>query len=138
MIIGIGTDIAETERIKKALANERFRARVYSPAEREYCEGRGAHTMASYAARWAAKEAIGKALGCGITGGELSELEILPGENGKPYVRLGKGWAAMLPAGAKIHISLSHAKLYATAQCVIETEQAGVLRVPGASDVQGD
>lgn len=122
MIVGIGTDIAETGRIKKALANDRFKERVYSAAEREYCEGRGAHTVSSYSARWAAKEAIGKAIGCGITGGELSELEILSGENGKPFVRLGKGWQDLLPAGAKIHISLSHAKQYATAQCVIETE----------------
>ena len=120
MIFGIGTDIIEIPRLEKAIGREGFLDRVYSAAEQAYCDGRGASRSASYAARWAAKEAVSKAIGTGIGAGPLSGIEILPGENGKPYVRLSEKWQRLLPDGAAVFISLSHAKSYAAAECVIE------------------
>lgn len=55
MIVGIGCDLTEIYRVKKALTIEKFAARVFSPAEQEYCEARGMQKFASYAARFAAK-----------------------------------------------------------------------------------
>lgn len=51
MIVGIGCDLTEIYRVKKALTIEKFAARVFSPAEQEYCEARGMQKFASYAAR---------------------------------------------------------------------------------------
>ena len=69
MIIGIGNDLAEVERIQASLENPRtglrFRDRVFTPGEQAYCERRGAGKYQSYAARFAAKEAVMKALGTG-------------------------------------------------------------------------
>ena len=53
MIVGIGCDLTEIYRVKKALTIEKFAARVFSPAEQEYCEARGMQKFASYAARFA-------------------------------------------------------------------------------------
>ena len=86
MLAGIGTDIVEISRVGKALVNPRFRERVYTPAERRYCEGRGASMTASFAARFAGKEAVLKAFGTGLRGGTLQEIEILPDELGCPQV----------------------------------------------------
>ena len=66
MIIGLGTDIIEIERVRKAVAKKNFRENVFTEREREYCESRGKNSAASYAARFAAKEAFFKALGTGI------------------------------------------------------------------------
>lgn len=68
MILGNGVDIAEIDRIGKALAarhGSRLRDRVFTAGEQEYCEGRGKGRVQSYAARFAAKEATMKALGVG-------------------------------------------------------------------------
>ena len=66
LIVGIGTDIVEIARVKRAAAREAFLMRVYTEAERAYCESRGVQRMASYAARFAGKEAVMKALGTGL------------------------------------------------------------------------
>ena len=71
LIVGIGTDIVEIARVKRAAAREAFLMRVYTEAERAYCESRGVQRMASYAARFAGKEAVMKALGTGLRGGTL-------------------------------------------------------------------
>ena len=71
LIVGIGTDIVEIARVKRAAAREAFLMRVYTEAERSYCESRGVQRMASYAARFAGKEAVMKALGTGLRGGTL-------------------------------------------------------------------
>ena len=76
MIVGIGCDLTEIYRVKKALTIEKFAARVFSPAEQEYCEARGMQKFASYAARFAAKEALLKALGTGLRGGKLIDIEV--------------------------------------------------------------
>lgn len=117
-------DIVEVARIKRALGNDRFRERVYTPGEIEYCAARGAGYAQSYAARFAGKEAIMKAFGTGLRGGKLTDMEILPDELGCPQVHLG-GYFAQLARerGVKrIWISLSHTREYGVAQCVMEGE----------------
>lgn len=65
MIIGIGCDLAEVSRIKRALGMKGFAARVFTQREQDYCQARGAQAYASFAARFAAKEAFVKAVGTG-------------------------------------------------------------------------
>ena len=120
MIFGIGTDIIEIRRMEKSVLSPRFLEKVFSAEEQEYCEARGKQRIQSYAARWAAKEAFTKALGTGLSGGSMAEIEILSGENGKPYLKLSEDWQKQLPKGARVHVSLSHVKEYATAECLIE------------------
>ena len=120
MIIGTGIDIVEIDRIKKALENKRFIERVFTPKEIIYCESRGAQAAASYAARFAGKEAVLKAFGTGLTGGNLIDIEILPNEKGCPGVQLYKYFddEAKNIGVTQIYISLSHARMYATAQVI--------------------
>jgi len=124
MIIGIGTDIVECDRIWKVCEKhgENFLQLILTPAEKELMLSRKSPTP-FLAARWAAKEAFSKALGTGI--GEkctFADIEILPGEKGKPYVRLsGKTAVTAAESGVKkIHISLSHEKNYAVATILLE------------------
>lgn len=122
MIIGIGMDIIEIERVRKAVKQPGFLKRVYTEGERDYCVSRGRQAAASYAARFAGKEAVLKAFGTGLRGGSLLDIEILPDELGCPQVKL-LGYYEKLAkekAVAKVHLSLSHAREYATAQCVLE------------------
>lgn len=122
LIVGIGTDIVEIARVKRAAAREAFLVRVYTEAERAYCESRGVQRMASYAARFAGKEAVMKALGTGLRGGTLHDIEILPDALGSPRVHLS-GYFAQLARSrsvSKVWVSLSHSRAYATAQCVME------------------
>ena len=122
MILGIGTDIIEIKRVRKAVENPRFLERVYTEKEREYCESRGAQRAASYAARWAGKEAVLKAFGTGLREGELTEIEILPDEQGCPQTVLTGFWAELAERRgiSRALVSLSHAQEYATAVCVLE------------------
>lgn len=122
MIRGIGTDIVEIARVKRAAGRDAFCRRVCTEAERVYCESRGTQRMASYAARFAGKEAVMKALGTGLRGGTLHDIEILPDELGAPQVQLS-GYFAQLARRKgvlRVWISLSHSRDYATAQCVLE------------------
>lgn len=119
MILGIGTDIIEIERIRQAVSREHFRRRVFTEAEQNYCESRGAQSAASYAARFAAKEAFFKALGTGIVT-SLTEVEILH-VVGQPQIFL-HGSAKILAVEnhvGKIFVSLSHSREYATAVAVL-------------------
>ncbi|WP_294147962.1 holo-ACP synthase [uncultured Selenomonas sp.] len=126
MVLGIGTDIIEISRVKRAIASEHFRARVYTAAERAYCEARGAGEAASFAARFAGKEAVLKAFGTGLRGGSMQDVEILDDALGCPQVTL-HGYYRSLAAKkgiTRILLSLSHAREYATAQCVMEGENS--------------
>ena len=121
MIIGIGIDIVEIERIEKAIQMPAFVARVFTKNERAYCDGRGRQRAASYAARFAAKEAVLKALGTGFSGGSWQDIEILSRPGGQPYLILHGYFAA---TAARMHvretyISLTHAQMYAAAQAVL-------------------
>ena len=124
MIVGTGVDIVEIRRIAQAVASRRFRERVYTPAEQAYCNARGSGQAASYAARWAAKEAIVKALGIGLSGGRLTEIEIIRDERGCPGAVLSGGFSdrAATLGVSRLWLSLSHAREYAIAFCSIEEE----------------
>lgn len=113
MIIGVGTDITDTDRIKKALEINRFRERFYTPSELDYIENRK-NKAESASGIFAAKEAVVKALGTGFSGIGFHDIEILHEESGKPYVNL-KNKNDII-----IHISISHEKKYATAFAVAE------------------
>lgn len=110
MIKGIGTDIVSIARIQKAMEQEAFLQKMFSQREREEKKKKAEN----YAASFAAKEAVVKALGTGFREIAFHDVEILHEENGKPYVCLyGKkqeNW----------HLSLSHEKEYAVAMVVWE------------------
>ena len=122
MVIGIGIDLVEIHRMKKAIENPLFVQRVFTPAEQTYCISRGRQGAASYAARFAAKEAVMKALGTGLSGGGTwQDVEALPDDQGKPVVKL-TGYFAQLAESlgvAQIFVSLSHAQEYAIAQALL-------------------
>ena len=122
MIFGIGTDIIETERIKKAIENygHRFQKRIFTENEIEYCESFNNTKFVHYAARFAAKESFSKAIGTGITKEfKFGEIEILNEESGKPYIVL-KGGLLEKYGNLKIHISLSHSDSNSTAFVILE------------------
>lgn len=126
MAIFCGVDIVETDRIEKALSTSgnAFRKRVFTENEITYCESKRAASYKSYAARFAAKEAVVKALGTGISRGiALTDIEVVNDPNGKPDVKLsGKAEEVYREIGAdSISISLSHCESYAVAYVVIHT-----------------
>lgn len=120
MIVGIGTDIVQIERLASAL--EKVGDRAFTASELAYA-GKFRDKNAHLAGRWAAKEALAKALGCGF-GAQCSwqEIEVVNDENGKPVIYLSGVTAQTLSAmgGAKVHLSISHEKDYATAFVVLE------------------
>ena len=125
MVLGLGTDIVEIGRMEKAMGKEAFLARVFMQEERAYCDERGAGRAASYAARWAGKEAVLKAFGTGLRRGTLLDVEIVPDALGAPEVHLSGFFAALAEERGvrRIHLSLSHAREYAVAQCILEGEK---------------
>ncbi|MBR0060930.1 MAG: holo-ACP synthase [Selenomonadaceae bacterium] len=121
MIRGLGTDIVEIARVEKACRRESFKTFVFTEIEQAYCESRGKNSAASYAARFAAKEAFFKALGTGIVT-RLSDVEIINDEHGAPNIFLrGKAETLAQSKGVeKISLSLSHSRDFATAVCIVE------------------
>lgn len=120
MILGIGNDIVEIARIEKAIQNESFKKRVYTENEIELIEKKGAGKFASYAGRFSAKEAISKAMGTGVRGFSLIDIEILSDELGKPVVNF-KNQLENFMRNKKIELSISHSKEYATAVAILIT-----------------
>ncbi len=125
-IVGIGLDLVKIERIR-ALADrwqERFLERLYTEAERRYCFDR-ASPYASLAGRFAAKEAVLKAIGTGWSAGiSWQDIQVLNDGSGKPVAHVqGRAGALLQEAGVTdIHISLSHDADYAIAQVVLTKE----------------
>ncbi|MBC7979998.1 MAG: holo-ACP synthase [Armatimonadetes bacterium] len=122
MIYGIGIDVVEVERIETAIARqgESFVRRLFTVAEREYCEKQRRPGM-HFAARFAAKEAVSKALGTGIGGNAgWLELEVVREESGAPkMVFHGAAANFLISEGiAEVRVSLSHARDYAAANAV--------------------
>ena len=114
MITGIGTDIVEVSRIERALERtERFAARVFTPAERDYCLA-GSNPAQRFAGRFAAKEAAAKALGISLS---WQDVEILADKCGKPVVRFLNG-AEALTGMRTVMVSISHCRSYAVAHAV--------------------
>jgi holo-[acyl-carrier protein] synthase len=124
VIVSIGIDIIEVRRIREVLARTpRFAERVFTAAERAYCDSRGAVAAQHYAARFAAKEAALKALGTGWRGGiGWQDVEISARESGAPFLILnGEVQKLFERSGATAaHLSLSHTSEHAIAQVVLE------------------
>ena len=131
MILGIGNDLVDIRRIERVLARfgARFTDRVFTRTEKARCE-RKLHRAASYAKRFAAKEACAKALGTGIASGVFWRdmgVDNLP--SGQPVLKLTGGAAARLggkvPKGAEaiVHIGLSDDYPWAQAFVIIEARQ---------------
>ena len=128
MIIGFGADLCDIRRIADALERhgERFPRRLFTLAEREYCDSKTARA-ASYAKRFAAKEACAKALGVGISHGVgWLDMGVVNLPSGMPTLELTGGAAARLrqitPAGtaARVHLTLTDEEPYAQAMVLIE------------------
>ena len=123
MIIAIGCDIIELERIKKAAARENFCRRIFTQAELAYAKNKSEQgAIASLAAFFAAKEAAAKALGTGIGKVSLQDIEVGHEESGKPYITFYNEALSLAQAlgVVKIHLSLSHSREYAIATAVLE------------------
>ena len=122
MLIGVGCDVIEIARVRKAIERDAFLQRVFAKEEIAYCMSRGAQAAASFAARFAAKEAVLKALGTGLRGGELQEIVITNDALGKPSVQL-LGYHAELAAQLGVNniaISMSHSRETAMAYVIME------------------
>jgi holo-[acyl-carrier protein] synthase len=119
----VGLDVIEIARIARALKRPGFRERVFTEAERRYCDSR-AHPAQHYAARFAGKEAVGKALGCGVN---FTWKEIEIAGRPKPDVTLSgrtRAWAERVRAG-QIDLSMTHSKELAAAVCMVVDAEDG-------------
>lgn len=120
-MLGIGTDIIEISRIQQAIERHQkkesntFLNRLFTPQEQAYCLGFSLPAI-PFAARFAAKEAVSKALGCGI-GKELSwlDIEIAKSPSGKPFVRLSESAKKQHSTKGQFELSISHCESYAVA-----------------------
>ena len=120
MVDSSGIDIVEVKRVKRLMERwgDRFLHRVFTPWEIAYCKGKSWPEQ-SLAARFAAKEAILKAVGTGLSGGlRWTSMEIVNDKNGRPSVKLGKRIKDKI-GNKKILISMSHTKEYAVAQAIL-------------------
>ena len=116
MILGIGNDIIEIERITESIQRyqQRFLDRVFTSQEQGYCKKRKVPAL-HFAGRFAAKEAVVKALGTGFSKGlSWLDVEIFNDNLGKPFVRLSPK-AEKLFQSAALMLSISHCREYATA-----------------------
>jgi holo-[acyl-carrier protein] synthase len=124
MIVGSGIDIAEVPRIRHSIERfgERFLGRIFTAAERSYCDSK-ANREERYAARFAAKEAAMKALGTGWSHGvRWRDCEVVRLPGGRPTMKFyGKAaeFAAKL-GGRNVALSLSHTSEQAIAQVILE------------------
>jgi len=125
VVPGIGVDVVDCERMKFALERTpRIRKRLFTEAEIEYCEKYRFYER-HYAGRWAAKEAVTKALGCGLI--QWNGVEVMRQRRRAPTVRIfGKIEEFADAVGVReedIHISITHSELSAVAVCTIRREQ---------------
>ena len=129
MILGVGTDLCQIERVAKAIEKPRFLQRVYTPAERARIEAAGEARRNEIAAGlFAAKEAVAKALGTGFDGFFADAVEIVPDEKGRPTCALTGGARARAEALAgerpvRVWVSVTHESGFASAMAVIESDQ---------------
>ena len=125
MIVSTGIDIVEVYRIEETMARTpRFAERVFTPAEREYCDTKGVAAAQSYAGRFAAKEAFLKALKTGWRGKiTWQDIEILNDAEGVPSLNIsGEASRLLKKSGAeRIHLSISHTSEHATAHVILES-----------------
>ena len=124
MILSIGIDIIEVRRVRETIERTpRFAERVFTAAERAYCESRGAVAAQHYAARFAAKEAALKALQTGWSGGiAWQDIEVSAKESGAPLILFhGRALELYEQTGATaVHLSIAHTSEHAVAQVILE------------------
>ncbi|EOU1634820.1 holo-ACP synthase [Clostridium perfringens] len=131
MIIGIGVDIIEIERVRQAIQNNKnFLSKLFTEREIDYFISRNINSEV-IAGNFAAKEAVSKALGTGIRGFSFKDIEILRNELGKPEVILHNG-ANLIGNklvgnnnSLRVHLSISHNNSSAIAYSVLEGEYYG-------------
>ncbi|WP_214785644.1 holo-ACP synthase [Exiguobacterium sp. s183] len=116
MIVGIGVDIVELDRMARSMKQPRFLKRLLTDAEYELIQQYPLPRQIEFVSgRFAAKEAYAKAIGTGIAHGlSWRHIEILPDETGRPIMTA--------PFSGRIHVSISHSSAYAVAQVILEEE----------------
>ena len=125
MIGGVGIDLVEIARFRAAMSRhgDRFLVKIFTARERKYCEGKW-NRLAHYTARFAAKEAVLKALGTGWSGGiHWTDVEVSHAGTGEVRVKLA-GAAAAAARRKKIHtvhLNITHSERYAAAVAVAES-----------------
>lgn len=126
MILSIGIDIVEVYRIRDTIARTpRFAERVFTAAERKYCESRGAAGAASYAGRFAAKEAFLKALKTGWRGRiTWHDVEVVLDDAGVPSLNITGEAKKLLHEmrATRAHLSIAHTTEHAVAEVLLESD----------------
>ena len=127
MIVGIGIDVVHVHRMDRWRKNPGLLDRFFSPEELESALSKGNGASLSLAARFAAKEAFGKALGTGLLGIVLKDIVVKNKHNGQPKMHVsGTALDALNQSGATIvHLSLTHERDNAIAMVVLEYEPPG-------------
>ncbi|MCK5200785.1 MAG: holo-ACP synthase [Spirochaetales bacterium] len=122
MIVGLGIDFVNVNRMRHWPEVDGIIERFFHKNEVESSMSRGSSSILSLAARFAAKEAFGKALGTGLKGIKLTDIEVWNNYNGKPDIILHEtALEAFMDLGGKsIHLSLSHEEEAAVAVVIIE------------------
>jgi len=124
LIVGCGIDLVEIDRIEKIIKRwgDNFTFRIFTPLERKHCEKKKNNKYLSYAGRFAAKEALLKALGLGLRGANWKEIEVNNNELGQPIIKIGgKLNEITLKEGVSNYfLTISHTKDYALAEVILE------------------
>jgi holo-[acyl-carrier protein] synthase len=126
MVLGLGIDIIEIDRIKKSVEEygDRFLKRVFTEAEINYCKSKF-NKYQHYAARFAAKEAVYKALSSGWKEGlRWKDIEIQNDASGMPSINTSGKLNSFLSGETQLRISISHSKNYVTAIAIIFKDKA--------------
>ena len=118
MITGVGLDVCEISRMEKLLEREGFVRRFFTMEEEKYIRTRGKGAAGTLAGLFAAREALGKALGSGIDF-DLREAEVRHDEKGRPYFAFHGALAERVKED-RFHLSISHDGGVAAAMCVRE------------------
>ncbi len=124
MIVGIGVDVVHVRRLERWISIPGLLERFFHPFELSTARSRGSGAAVSLAARFAAKEAFGKALGTGLRGIVLKDILVINSRFGRPEMHLyGTALDALRIVGAeRIHLSLTHERDNAIAMVVLEGE----------------
>ena len=122
MITGVGIDVIHVKRMERWQENSRLLERYFHSEELDTVKSRGDGAALSLAARFAAKEAFGKALGTGLENIVLKDIMVTNSYNGKPDIKLfGTAKAALENSSAnRVHVSLTHERDNAIAMVVLE------------------